>query len=478
VTGFKQNIIFGSIWAGGGQLLTMIVLLVSNIWMARLLGPNAFGQMGLIMFFIIIFTVFTESGLSGALVRKTHTTELDYSTVFIFNLCLSILSYTILFFSSGFISNYYHDPDLQLLIEVAGIVLIINSFQIIQDAKLITNFKFKEKSVYRFVSVTIGSCIGIVSCYMKFGVWSIVYMQISMSIVQSSLLWYKRDANLKISFSLQSLKQLYRFGVNTTLASLINTAFDNIYNLILGKYFSLFQVAFYYQAKKLQDVPGGIINTITQSVVFSSLSKMQEDSDQFLNAYNKVLNVFIVALGLISTFIYVYAEQIIKLLFGLEWIDSIFFLKMLSVASFFTHLELINRVVFKVFDKTRQLLILEIVKKLIQLIGILVSVRYHSINLMLICLIVSNIIGYFLSYFFSRKILKTNNSYEFKVCTNIILISICCILIVNSILTLFESIYFGLLITFPILIVLYLLFLRAIKIFNIIEFLNQMKIRN
>lgn len=416
----KKTVIKGTIWSVFGQLASLIIVLATNIWMARLLSPKEFGQVGVIMFFITLTSVFTESGLGGALVRKKEATQKDYSTVFVTNLVLSFFCYALIWFSAGAIATYYEDKLLKNLLLVAGVVLIINAFQLTQNAKLMSELKFKQKSLYRFVSVLIASVFGVYLAYKGFGVWALIIIQILTALISTLLLWIFEGFFLRLQFSRASFKELYAFGVNTTAASLLNTGFDNIYQLVLAKYFSLAQTGYFYQAKKLQDVPGGIINMVTQSVVFSSLAKLQDDKVAFTKAYNKITLYFLVMLGFISTFIYIYSEPIVYLLYGKEWAGAVFYMQLLTIASFFYIQEKINRVIFKVFNQTRQILYLEYFKKTIQLISIGVGVYFLDFKILIIGYVITNTIGYFVNYYYSRKIIGSFSGYElmivFKVC--------------------------------------------------------------
>lgn len=450
-----------------GQMASLLISLATNIWLARLLSPEEFGQVGIIMFFIVIANVLTESGLGGALIRKKEATKTDYSTVFVTNLVFSVLCYLILVISSGGIANFYDDSLIKNLLIVAGLVLIINAFQLTQNARLISEMKFKEKSIYRFIAILLSSSIGVYLAYNGFGVWSLVLIQLMTATFNTVLLWIFEGFFMKFYFSKSSFKELYSFGINTTLASLLNTGFDNIYQLVLGKYFSVSQTGYFYQAKKLQDVPGGVVNMVAQSVVFSSLAKLQDDKLAFTRAYNKITLYFIVMLGFISSFIYVYAEQIILLLYGSEWTGAIFYMKLLTIGSFFYIQEQINRVIFKVFNQTRKILYLEYLKKTIQVISIIIGIVLLDLQVLIIGFVVTNIIGYLINFYYSRKIIGEVNFYELKILLKISSLSVISVLIVflsGSLLHL-EGYYF--LLTSPLLIFLYVIGLYVMKITNI-----------
>lgn len=472
MSSFKKSIINGAIWSVTGQVATLLIILISNIILARILSPKEFGQIGIIMFFIMLANVFTEGGLAGALVRKKDATKTDYSTVFVFNFVVSIFCFLLLFVSSDYIAKYYKDTNLKNLLIVSGFVLIINAFQITQNAKLMSDMKFKQKTIYRFVSVLLATLIGLAFAYHGYGVWSLVIIQILTATIMTILLWVFEGTHLSFEFDKKSFKELYGFGVNTTFASLLNTAFDNIYQLILARYFSINQTGYFYQAKKLQEVPGGIINMLSQSVVFSALSKLQDDKILFVRAYNKILVYFMIILGFIMIFTFVYAEQIIIILYGEKWINSSVYIKFLSVASFFYLLELINRVVFKVFNATKRILYLEIFKKSIQLMSILIGLYFLNIKVLILGLVITNFSGYLINVYYSRKILITSENNEFIIVSKVFFISFVTILTIQLIINYFGIKGFYVFLTFPLLILIYVFNLNFFKIIN---FKNEIK---
>ena len=468
----KKTVIKGTIWSVFGQLASLIIVLATNIWMARLLSPKEFGQVGVIMFFITLTSVFTESGLGGALVRKKEATQKDYSTVFVTNLVLSFFCYALICFSAGAIATYYDDNLLKNLLVVAGVVLIINAFQLTQNAKLMSELKFKQKSLYRFVSVLIASVFGVYLAYKGFGVWALIIIQILTALISTLLLWIFEGFFLRLQFSRASFKELYAFGVNTTAASLLNTGFDNVYQLVLAKYFSLAQTGYFYQAKKLQDVPGGIINMVTQSVVFPSLAKLQDDKVAFTKAYNKITLYFLVMLGFISTFVYVYSEPIVYLLYGKEWAGAVFYMQLLTIASFFYIQELINRVIFKVFDQTRQILYLEYSKKTVQAISIGIGIYYLNMEILIIGFVISNIIGYFITYYYSRRVLGLVTYFELFTVFKICIISLTTIIIINFIILKIELQEIKMFLTLPLL---FIIFIFGLYVFKAIDIISELK---
>jgi len=463
----KKSIIKGTVWSVFGHMASLLIILVTNIWLARLLTPKEFGQAGVIMFFITLANVFTESGLGGALVRKKNATKADYSTVFVTNLIFSVFCFVIIFLSAEFVAEYYNDVSLKNLLVVAGVMIFINAFQLTQNARLISEMKFKQKAIYRFIAVVFSSIIGIYFAYQGIGVWAIILIQLLTAFINTLLLWVFEGFYLKLCFSKSSFKELYAFGMNTTLSSLLNTGFDNVYQLVFAKHFSLLQTGYYYQAKKLQDIPGGIIIMITQSVIFSSLANLQDNKQAFAKVYNKITLYSLVMLGFISTFIYVYAEPIVLLLYGKNWVGAIFYMQLLTIASFFYLQEQISRVIFKVFDQTRQILYLEYLKKSIQALSIGIGMYYLDIKILVIGFVVTNIIGYFINYYFSRRIISLVTYDEIFTLLKVVTLSVLSVFLVMQLSVSLQLDQYMVFLTIPILFLFYFIGLYAFNVMNI-----------
>lgn len=417
----KKSIISGSVWSLAGQFLIMTVTLIANIILARMLTPADFGKIGIIMFFINIAYILSEGGLSAALIRKPDASKEDYATVFVFNFLIGCSGFFLISLFSGLIADFYRDASLQLPLIVSAFVLIINATQFTTNTRLIVEMRYRDKSIYEFCAVILSSIAGVVGAVYDLGLWSIVIMQISRSIFLAFFYFVFEKYKNSFTFSKSSFKELYGFGLNTSLSSLINISFDNIYQLILGGFLSFNQVGFYYQAKKIQDVPTHIFNILSQGPIYAGLSKIQYDKNRFVAAYNKISSLIMVFVGLVTIIFFIFSDQIMAFLFGIKWIEAGFYLKFLSVASFFFIQENVNRVIFKIFNKTKNLLFLELVKKSFQIISIFVGIYYKDIYILLSGIIISNLIGYIINYYFASKIL---NHPEYKELNHIIKVTL------------------------------------------------------
>jgi len=459
----------GLIWSVIGQFGYLLITFSTNIFLARLLSPEEFGVIGIATFFIVISKVLTESGLSGALVRKIDANDSDFSTIFLFNVVVSIFLYILLFLLSPKIEIYYDITNLSYYLRVLGLVLIINSFQLIQNVKLIKKLQYKKISSYSLFSISISSILAIIIAHLGYGVWALIFHQLINSLLLSLIYWIRERGLNSYVFSITSFKELYSFGLYTTLSSILNTGFDNIYHLVLGKYFGLIQTGLYYQAKKLTEIPVGVVKSTTLGVVFAALSNKQDDAEKFDEMYNNIVRLFTMVVGLICLVVFLFSKEIILTFYGEKWLDADFYMKVLAISSFFYMQEMFNRILFKVYNKTQRIFVLEILKKSINMITLLVGVYYMSIDLLMYGFLLTNIVSYFINYYESRKIYKSDNPllemiYAFYVIATAVVVMVLYNVVGNLIE--FSSILYNLYFL-PLVIISYVVLLSILNVANL-----------
>lgn len=478
MSSFSRNFVVNFFWQVLGQFGYLLISLVGNIVLARLLDVYEFGIIGILLFFISLFKVFSESGLSGALIRRGSPTEIEYTTIFIFNLAVSFFCYLILFLSAPYIAQFYDNNELTLYLRVIGVVLLINAFQFTQYTRLIVQLKYKLISFYAIIAVSLATVIGIILAIYDYGIWALIWMQILNVLFLTIIYWIREGGYQKLIFDKVSFYSMYKFGMYTTMSSFLNTAFDNCYQLILGKFFSVTITGFYYQGRKLQEIPVGIIKSATTGVVFSTLSKERHDHDAFSKTYTSIVVAFTVLVGCICLNLYLFSKEAILILYGKKWIEAAFFIKILSIASFFFMQEMFNRNIFKVFDKTEKVFVLEIIKKGIQIISIIIGIVLLDLKILMYGFALTNAISFFINYWESRKIFKNNNGVflEFFVAIKIFILMVFFAITFDHIFGYLEfSPLLKIIIFVPLVTVLFLLMIQVLKIVEIKKILIALK---
>ncbi|MDE6166711.1 MAG: lipopolysaccharide biosynthesis protein, partial [Muribaculaceae bacterium] len=226
------------VWVGIQRFGSVLIAFLSNIVLARMLTPDDYGYVGMLLIFIAVASTFIDGGLGSALIQKTKPTEKDYSTVFYWNLALSLVLYGVLFACAPLIARFYQMPLLCSILRLQGVILIINAATIVQFNKLRKQMQFKKIAVIQIVSALISVTVAIGYAWKGGGVWALVWQQIVYSLVNVLLLFIVVPWKPEMSFSKESFRSLFGFGSFILLSNLINTFANNLNGLIVGKFFS------------------------------------------------------------------------------------------------------------------------------------------------------------------------------------------------------------------------------------------------
>lgn len=364
----KQRTIVGIIWSSIGKFGTLGISFISNLVLARLLMPSDFGYIGMIYIFLAISQVFISGGLGSALIQKKEATHLDYTTVFYWNLAFSVFFVVVLFFTAPSIAGFYKMPLLKDILRVQSIGLIINSFSIVQTTQLQKNLRFKELSVRGIIASIVGTIVVIALAYKGFGVWSLVYSSLISGVISVFLLWNMSTWRPTFEFSITSLKELFGFGGFILSSNLINTFSNNIQGLIIGKVFSIQDVGYYTQARKLEEIPSSSFSSIFGQVAYPVFSNVQNDINKLRYVLKQITRqtasiVFPIMISLI-----IMAKPLITILYTTKWVNSIPYFQILCVGGIAISLQSINYYVVAAIGKGRVLFRWTLIKRLIGLL--------------------------------------------------------------------------------------------------------------
>lgn len=366
---FKKKTISAFIYSFGGFIASTGIQFILNIVLARLLLPTDYGLIGMITIFIAVSQIFIDSGMTQALIREKDLTQEDLSTVFYYNLLLSIISYGILFASAYIISDFFREPLLVQIIRVSGLNLIIGAFGLIQRTMLTRQLNFKAQTIIDVISSIISGALAIALAYHSFGVWALVVQTLSKQLIISlSFSLYNRWLPSFV-FRLDSFKKLFVFGWKMLVTGILATAYQNFYHVIIGRLYPP-QLGYYTKSKQVVDLASTSVTATVIKVSYPALSQIQEDEDRFKASFRKLIKnvsflTFPMMIGLA-----VVANPLITVLFGINWTPMTPYFQILCLSEMTYAHRALNLDILKVKGRSDIFLKLDLFKIAIGLIAI------------------------------------------------------------------------------------------------------------
>ncbi|MFJ7638135.1 lipopolysaccharide biosynthesis protein [Peribacillus sp. NPDC097206] len=402
----KIKTIRGLIWSFAELLGTQGIQFIVIMILARQLSPENFGFIGMLVIFIALSNLIIDSGFTQALIRESYASESDYSTVFFFNLFMSCSLFIILYFFAPIFSSFFKEEQLIPLLRVLSLGLIINSLGIIQRVILIKKIDFKTQTKINLLAATISGFVAIIFALRGYGVWSLVAQTLTLQITQTVLLWTNNKWFPIFFFSIPSFKRLFGFGFKLLISGLIDTIYNNLFSIIIGRLYPAAQLGLYTNAVKLGDMFTISITSAIQRVTYPVLSSIQEDKDRLRYGFQRIIRtsayiMFPIMSGLIAV-----SDTLIPVLLGPRWFGSIIYFKLLCIAGMLYPLHAINLNILQVKGKSSIFLKLEIIKKILLTFLIVVSI-YFSLGIIgligaaIICSYLSLVIN---AYYSAREI--------------------------------------------------------------------------
>ncbi len=376
---------------------------IVSIILARLLGPDTYGLIGIIMIFTSFFCVLVDGGLTNAIIRKQDAKDVDYCTVFWTNLCLSFTLSLTFFFCADFISEFFKRPELVALTKAMSCIVVIDALCIVQRTRLTKNLDFKTQTFVTIISSSISGLVGIGMAVSGLGVWSLVGQQISSQFLNMVFLWRANRWLPKMIFSWQSFKEMWSFGWKLMISGIFNTVSNNIYGIVIGRKFSPAILGQYTRAESFAGMFSRNITNIVSRVSFPALSNIQDEPERFKSANREIVRTtmfptFILMLGLAAV-----AKPLILILLGDKWAESAIFLQILCLYLMLNPLHALNLNAIQVMGRSDLSLYLNIIKTTLSAIPILLGI-FFNIYMMLFGSMVLGYFSLYLNTIYSKKL--------------------------------------------------------------------------
>lgn len=393
----------------GAQLVAFVV----SIILARLLDPAVYGEIALIMVFTTILQVFVDSGLGTALIQKKDADDLDFSSVFYFNIVACLVMYGVMFFAAPLISDFYHLPHLTPVIRVLSLTIIVSGVRNIQQSYVSRNLIFK-KFFFATIGGTLGSAVvGISMAYMGYGVWALVGQQLTNVTLGTIILWVIVHWRPKLLFSLQRLKGLFNYGWKLLVSALIDTGYNHLRHLIIGRIYTAKDLAFYNQGHLFPSVIVTNINTSIDSVLLPAMAAEQDDKDRVRNMTRRAISISTYIMMPMMMGLAVCAEPMVRFVLTEKWLPCVPFLRVFCFTFAFWPVHTANLNAIKALGHSDLFLKLEIIKKIIGLAAILLTMNI-SVMAMAYSLLVTSVLSQIINSWPNKKLLDYNYLAQLK----------------------------------------------------------------
>lgn len=355
----------------GNQIIVTLVTIITS----RILNEEDFGVIGVLMIFSTIATAFVDSGLATSIVRSKKVDELDYSTMFVFNLFVSVFFYLILFFSAPYIEDYYGIPNLALYARVLFLQLLIHAFGIVQYVKILKNFQFNVTARINVLAILFSGIIVVVLALTGFGVWALLLQTVLYTLFRTAMLWYWGNWKLSTQVSMASLKHHSSFSLSFMVANMMGKALSPLYYSFIGKHFTIKETGHYYFGNKWGETPGMMISAIIQGTTLSTLTPIQDDYPRFLNACRKSMSSLAFVLLPVSLLAIAVARPAFSYFTTDKWLPSVEYFQWLCFAGFFISFADMNVNFLNIKGRSKYALGLEVAKFSLAIIALLLTYK-------------------------------------------------------------------------------------------------------
>jgi O-antigen/teichoic acid export membrane protein len=391
------------LWVAVEKFSVQAGQLVIGIVLARLLVPEDYGLIGMLSIFLAISQSFVDSGMGSGLIQKKDRTDVDFSTVFVFNFLVSAAFYMGLFFAAPLIANFYNEPRLVLLTKVITLTIIINSLAIVQRTRLIIDINFKTIAKVNAVSVFAGGMFGISFAYMGFGVWALVIQTLTRTSISVVLFWFFSKWRPSLLFSKESFRRLFGFGSKLLIAGIYAQSYKEIYNVAIGKAYSVSDLGFYTRAKGFAEMAAGTITSIMKEVTYPILSSLQDDRIRLISVYSRIIRMTAFIVFPTMAMLALLADPLIRLLLTDKWLPVVPLLQWMCFARIFYPIGVINMNILNAVGRSDLFLKVDLSKLPLLVLALVITIPL-GVKAMVIGHVVTSFLAFFINAYLPGRL--------------------------------------------------------------------------
>ena len=393
----KQKAIKSVFWIALQRYSIIFIQFISGIILARLLTPHDYGCIGMLTIFMVLAETFIDGGFGSALIQKKKPTEIDYSTIFFWNLGMSLFLYLILYISAPYIADFYNLPLLSSVLRVQGIILFIYAFNIVQRNQLQKILNFKLLSIITITTSIISFSVTVVMAYKGFGVWSLVIQHILTAFIPAIFFWFYVRWRPVFVFSWQSFKGLFSFGFYMFLTNLINQLGGQIQGLLIGRFYNPSTMGYYSKAYSTERLASTSMSQIMTQLTFPLYAEVQDNKSTLSNIIRRIT----MTLSYISfPFIFIMllcAKPIFMLLYSERWLGSVPYFQVLCIAGLALSLQSVNHQSISAIGKSKVMFVWTFVKRCVGILFVITGLFIYGMKGLLIGMVFNTWFSYFVN---------------------------------------------------------------------------------
>ena len=368
--GLRQKAASGMFWTALQKYSSIFIQFISGIILARLLTPYDYGCIGMLSIFMVLAEAFIDGGFGSALIQKKRPTQVDYSTIFYWNIGMSVVMYAVLFFSAPAIARFYDIQLLSKVLRIQGLVLFIYAFNIIQRNQLRKNLNFKVLSLISITTALISLGITIVMAYKGFGVWALVAQNLITAAIPAIVFWFYIKWRPIWAFSWSSFRELFSFGLYMFLTNILNQFSQQIQGLLIGKVYNPSTMGYYSKAHSTEKLASHSISNIMMQVTYPIYAEVQDDKKQLSNIIRRITMTLSFVTFPLMFILLLCAKPLFILLYSDRWVQSIPFFQALCFAGLGSCLQSVNLQALAAIGKSKLMFVWTIIKRVIGLVFI------------------------------------------------------------------------------------------------------------
>ncbi len=401
----RKKVVNGVLWTSISNIAGFGVNFFLGIWLARLLGPGAYGLVGMILVITGFARLLLDFGFGEALIQNQHVDQNDYSTIFWLNVFISIVLTGIVYFSAPLIASFYHNQELIPLCKALSWTFILNGLAIIQRIKLEKAYRFKALGIAEVSSSILSISVALVLAFRNYGVWSLVALHLVKPLCYNIVVWISSNWAPSLRFNTQSIQKLSKFSFALFLNGLIGTLSINLDKLLIGRTFGDINLGIYSKSFSTVRMPVNQIMSALGRVIFPAFSQIQDNHEKIFDVYKKIVVLISSLIFPIMVSFFVFSDELILGLFGVKWIKMIPIFKILALTVGFIPFNILADSVVKSQGRVDLLNYITFIEKPLVMIAVVIGIIMGSIETVAMAFAVNIVIVFFIKSLIVSKAL-------------------------------------------------------------------------